>query len=403
MVSFSKEKRQALFNMIINVGGLGISLLVLHFFVFPQVAKKMDSDEYGLMQSLSALMYVVSGTLGSALSTTRLIKEYEYKEKGITADFSYLAAISAGIVLLIQPIVTFLYVKDIGICDNILVTLIGVANFFSAYFIVGFQIKLDYFAILIDRIIACLGYIVGYFCFCIFGKWQFIYIASFLFESIYCLIRTGMYKEPFSKSEMFKTTRKSFIDLNISNLFARFLTYFDKLLLYPLLGGTAVSIYFTANVFGKLVIMTTEPITNVILAYLSKRKNVSKATWKQVVIISGTCCLLMYIVCILISRPILMLLYPQWTEQAIKLVPITTLSLALSSFISILTPLTLKTVNTNRQIIINGAGVLCYIVGALTLYGKYRIMGCCMALLFSYLVKIFLIFALCRNEVLRNA
>ena len=101
------------------------------------------------------------------------------------------------------------------------------------------------------------------------------------------------------------------------------------------------------------------------------------------------------IFCLLVSRFVLTILYPQFVDEAMKLIPISTLSLCVSSFVNIIHPLALKSIKTNRQIIISGAGLLCYVVLALTLYKPYGLMGCCIALLISYIVKLGLILLYC--------
>ena len=78
-----------------------------------------------------------------------------------------------------------------------------------------------------------------------------------------------------------------------------------------------------------------------------------------------------------------------------ELIPIATLSLCISSFISILRPLTLKALTTSAQIIINGVSVISYIGAMLFLVRSYGLMGACIALLFSYVVKLIVILAYC--------
>ena len=103
----------------------------------------------------------------------------------------------------------------------------------------------------------------------------------------------------------------------------------------------------------------------------------------------------MYLFCLLVSRFVLTILYPQFVDEAMKLIPISTLSLCISSFVNIIHPLALKTIKTNRQIIISGGGLACYVILALTMYRPYGLMGCCIALLISYMVKLSLILIYC--------
>ena len=55
------------------------------------MAKKLESETYGQMQSIISVVYLISGTMGAALSTTRLVREFDYNEVGIKADFNILS------------------------------------------------------------------------------------------------------------------------------------------------------------------------------------------------------------------------------------------------------------------------------------------------------------------------
>lgn len=390
-----KKAKKIATDMIINLAGTGIGLVVLQLVILPTVAKFIDAEAYGQMQSIISVVYLVSGTLGATLSTTRLVRESEYKEQGITADFSLYSLICTIVVLAGMPITMSFYVKGIPLLDIVLITVIGLLNYTSNYYAVGFRLKIDYKAIFISKILGSAGYVVGFGVFYFTRKWEFIFIGSFLSETLFYYFKTDLFKEPVKRSFLFKKTGQTFANLGIANLLSRTLTYFDKLLLYPLLGGTAVSIYVTANVFGKLILMTIEPITNVILSYLSKQKSISSKIWKIAIPISVAGCGIMYAVCLIVSGPILRFFYPQWAEESLKLVPLTTFCLAISAFISIIYPFTLKAIESNRQIIINCFGIAGYIASVMWLYKPFGIRGCCIALIISYTLKLLAIFLFC--------
>lgn len=104
---------------------------------------------------------------------------------------------------------------------------------------------------------------------------------------------------------------------------------------------------------------------------------------------------MMYVFCLLVSRFVLTILYPQFVDEAMSLIPVATLSLCISSFVNIINPLALKSIKTNRQIVISGVGLMCYVILALSMYKPYGLMGCCIALLTSYAVKLALILLYC--------
>ena len=273
----------------------------------------------------------------------------------------------------------------------ILITLISVLNYSELYYEVGLRLKLDYRKIFINKLIGAIGYFVGFLIFLLTLDWHYIFICAYLLQTIYCICNSDLFHEPLKKTPAFADTARSYGNITVANAFNKSLTYVDKLLLYPLLGGEAVSIYYAANIFGKLVLQILEPITNVVLSYLSKEKRVSRSVWNLTIITGGVFCLVMYVFCLLVSRPVLAILYPQWVDAAMKLIPVSTLGLCVSSFVNIINPLALKTIKTNRQIVISGAGLVCYIVLALILYETYGLLGCCTALLMSYIIKLVLI------------
>ena len=381
--------------MLINLIGTGLPLVALQLIVYPIVARRIDADAYGRMQSLVSVIFLISGTLGGALSTTRLIHQYDYDEQGRIGDFSLLNVYSMGAVAVVTPIVIYFYLGEVDLYELILITVISVLNYAELYYEVGLRLKLNYRKIFINKLIGAIGYLIGFLIFRWTFDWHYIFISAYLLQTVYCIHSTELFREPVQKTEAFADTTRSYGNITLASAFNKSLTYFDKILLHPLLGGEAVSVYFAANIFGKLVVQVLEPITNVILSYLSKEKKVSRSVWGLTITVGGGFCVLMYLFCLLVSRFVLTILYPQFVDEAMKLIPISTLSLCISSFVNIILPLALKTIKTNRQIIISGGGLACYVVLALTMYRPYGLMGCCVALLISYAVKLSLILIYC--------
>lgn len=374
-------------DMLINLLGTGIGLTVLQLIIYPMIAKSIDADAYGQMQSIISVVYMISGTLGSTLCTTRLVREYKYQSENICGDYNKICVYCIVFSVLLLPVSMIIYGRDCGYIDVFLVILIGILNFASNYFAVGFRLKINYAAIFISRLLGSLGYLVGFVVFYFSHKWQFVFICSYLAETLYYFLKTNLIHEPYVYTKNKRKTISTFFNLCTSNLLSRSLTYFDKLLLYPVLGGAAVSVYYTANVFGKLIMMTIEPISNVVLSYLSKKESVSQKTWRTVVPIAALVCVFLYFISLIISTPIIRYFYPQWADEAIKLVPLTTLCLSISAFNNILYPFSLKLIDSHRQIVINGFSVLVYFSVSLHLAHKYYTTGFCIALLISYLIK----------------
>ena len=374
-------------DVLINLFGTGISLAILQLVIYPLIARIIDAEAYGQMQSIISVVYMVSGTMGMSLCTTRLVREYEYQEKKETGDYNRLCLFCILIIIIVLPLALLVYGKGYDLIDLVLVLAVSVLNFTTNYYAVGFRLKIDYKAIFISKIIGAFGYVAGFACFYFTHKWQFVYLAAFLLETIYYTKHTKLLREPLAFTPIIRETVRTFFNLGAANLLSRSLTYIDKLFLYPVLGGTAVSIYYTANIFGKLISMTIEPITNVILSYLSRESGVPHKVWKRIIPAAIAMCVVLYVICILISSPVIRFFYPQWADEAIKLVPLTTFCLSVSAFISIMYPFSLKLIESSKQIVINAVGLGTYVATSFVLANKYAIFGFCLALLISYLSK----------------
>ncbi len=76
----TEKKRRVVTDMLINLIGTGLPLVALQLIVYPIVARTIDAESYGRMQSLLSFIFLISGTIGGALSTTRLIHQFDYDE-----------------------------------------------------------------------------------------------------------------------------------------------------------------------------------------------------------------------------------------------------------------------------------------------------------------------------------
>lgn len=386
-------------DIVLNFFAVGISLGILEIVIFPLMGKHLTPEAYGQMQTIISIIYLSGATMGQALSTTRLVKDSEYKSRNLSGDYNYILVLSMPIVIITTLAVCKLFFNSLEADSIILVLLFATLICLESYFEVGFRLNLNYKEILICRLISCIGYFIGFLQFLFFQNWQWVFIISYLMQLIYCIKKNNLILESFRKTCLFKETMQSYIALNIASLLSKSLTYFDKLILYPMLGGTAVSIYFTANLMGKLVLKVLEPINNVILSYISQRNKVSRNLWIKALTLGIVASMMAYIICLVISRPVLTFFYPQWASAALSLIPLTTCTLCISALTSVLYPFSLKIINNFYQCVINGMCLLVYIICMYVLVNKYKLLGGCIALLISYITKLFIMVYLCFKNI----
>lgn len=385
-------------DVLLNLVGTFIPVAVLQLLIYPRMASNMSSDEYGLMQSLVSIVYLTGGTLGGALSTTRLVSVYDYESTNSEGDFQPLFGLSQVVVMLLIPItMLLLYHSSVAIYDVVLVTIIGILCCAQNYLEVGLRLKVDFRRILESKVALCFGYLAGAFLFRYLPLWELVMIFGAAFQVLYFVLRTTIVHDSLKITMLFQKTFSSFAYLSLSTLMSKALTYIDKVFIYPLLGGTSVSIYYAANLLGKLVMQALEPINNVVLSYLARKSKISRSTWKLAIVVGFTVCALGYLFCLLASNMVLELLYPQWRFEAMQLVPISTLTLCVSALTSFLNPFALKTVSASAQMLFNGSSLLCYSILVFTLVPSFGLFGSCVALLASYIMRLVIMIVLCNK------
>lgn len=387
------KNKKIILDMILNIIAATIPVAVLQLIVYPITAKNIGGDEYGLMLTIYSVWIMISNSLGNVLNNVRLLWNGEYEEGEIKGDFNILL-IQWGVInaVIIGAVIVF-YCDGFNLVHvglGIVVSLLVIAK---AYLEVGFRLILNYKSIVINNIMQSMGFFIGAYITVITGIWESIFILGYLFSCIYCLIKTKLLREPFCKTKIFERVNKDSNKLIIATVISNMMTYADKLVLYPLMGGTAVSIYYTATILGKIMGMLTGPINSVILSYISKWKADNRNLITKILLLGIGLCIIGYVVTLVLSRPVLGMLFPQWVDEVMHYIPITTVNVLLLVLISMLSPFVLKFCDMKWQIVISGISVVIYFICALVLWNYFGLTGFCFGAMAGTFVK--LIIMLC--------
>ena len=257
----------------------------------------------------------------------------------------------------------------------------------KSYFEVGLRIKLNYVAILFNGLLQSAGFVIGLCVFYFTGVWQAVFIFGFSFCVCFTILKTGMLKEQSKKTMLYDTVNRDVNLYTIATFSNSSMSYADKLVLYPLMGGHVVSIYYTATILGKIVSMVSGPITSVILSYISKWNRDKKSIFSKVLILGGGLAIIGYVITMLISRPVIELLFPQWLDEVMIYIPITTVAIVIQTLNSFLNPFILKFYDIKWQIVINIISVSVYFLGSLILWHFYGMIGFCVGTIVGHAAK----------------
>ena len=195
-------------------------------------------------------------------------------------------------------------------------------------------------------------------------------------------------RDPLVKTELFTRVNNDTNKLVIASVIGNMMNYADKLILYPIMGGYAVSIYYTATILGKIIGMLTGPINSVVLSYISRWDSDKKNILNKILIIGTALCIIGYIITLVIAKPIIGLLFKQWVDEVMCYIPITTINVLLLTLISIISPFVLKFCDMKWQIIINCLSVAVYFVAALVLWKLFGLTGFCIGTVIGTVTKL---------------
>ena len=168
----------------------------------------------------------------------------------------------------------------------------------------------------------------------------------------------------------------------------RIITYADKLILYPIIGGHMVSVYFVSNIFGKIISLLIIPINNVMLSYIAKLDKKSNKLFSDTLFFTGTISVIGYLGCLFVSEPMLKILYPQYAIEAMQYIKITSLSGILQILVSSLSPFLLKFYGKDWQVKINSITLACYFLISIITYLEFGFRGFCVGVVITNIIKI---------------
>lgn len=373
-------KKKIAFDMLLNIVATAIPTLVLQLLILPALAHNMNDDSYGLIVTILALMNIVPATMGIALNNMRLIMD---RDQDYCEDYNVILLIMAAINLILVTAASIYYDRRISFIRLFLTLLLSLLWLLREYYIVDFRLKINYEYIFISNVLLTLGYGIGFIVFRLTNQWQYICIVGQLACLLFIISKSKLWMEPLTISSRFHNINFQTCLLIASSFLARITTYADKLLIFPILGGATVSVYHSATLLGKVVSMAITPISSVALTYLSKTKSKNDSTFKTAFSISTVVCVIMFFICVGISRPILRVLYPQFVDAAMNYIFITTGTMVLTVLTTVINPFILKYYDMKWQVRINGVYAVSYLFIVLLLLQLYGLYGFCVGALLA--------------------
>lgn len=305
MQLINKFSEDVFLNLLASIVSTGVAQLVL----YPQLALHLSDGEYGEMLMIMGIINVITLSLGNNLCNARIIENEKYENGGYKGDFQILVTICSIIAIVTILLFNISFQWPLGRLIGILSS--TVVSILLAYYLVTYRININFRQNLFANIAIAIATIICAFFIISICDWPWVFVIPSLVGLVYIALSSNIFKEPFIKTPLFKSTSSTVSLLVISGFVANITMYLDRFILYPFLGGESVSYYTIASFFPKSLSLVLLPITAVLLSYVSSNKIIFD-TKRFVVINLGLLVIstLFFIISITIGKIITQWLYP---------------------------------------------------------------------------------------------
>ena len=285
---FEKENRKKMGDLFLNIGATALFNLVIQFALYPYLNKTLGKEMYGTALFMLSLVAIASGSCGTAANYSRLVSEQTLRPSN--GDYN-LFLLVGGILCAAVGLFYLWWIKLLTPITAILFAALLIVTAFRYYSDVEFKLKTSFVRYFFFYLAISVGYLLGLLVYRKTNQWMTALLTGEIFGLVYAAFASRIYRHPLLRpSQSFGLVLKSISFLLLSNLLENLTLNADRLLLYSFVDGTAVSVYYTASLFGKVVALLTVPVNSVIISYLIRYdKELSKKMW-SVFTIGGIVC-----------------------------------------------------------------------------------------------------------------
>ena len=388
-------------DMALNIVATLVPMISLQLFILPLIARSMSVEAYGTAVAVIALFGLVPLTLGNVINNVRLLRNQTSTDKGVAGDFSIIVAALAMISAIFTAACSW-FSGETSLAELTLISLGSVLMLVREYLVVEYRIRLNYRGILLANIWQTIGQFAGLALFYLTGLWSLIYLMAYFVSDAYLLRTTNLWKEPFRLTGEIRRTLGDTASLGLANLFNKLTNYADRLLLIPLAGASAVAVYYVSCLFGNALSLIISPINNVLLSYLAKEKKFSRKGFSLALLCGGFLCLAGFLLTVLVARPLIALLYPQFVDAAMEYVPVSTAAAYVMVLSNIANPFVMRFCDLRWQTVLNGIFCAVFFLLAFMGFSNGGIFGFCCGVLLANITRLVLVVSVYQRRAHRG-
>lgn len=313
-----KSNKRKIKDLSMSIGAIAIFNMVIQFAMYPFLERNLGTKGYGVALSVLSVISILSGTLGTSASYSRMVtcsnKSIEYTNGDYNIILLVLSTLCG-----IGGIFYLNYIGVSSIFSSLIFLVLIIITSFRYYSDVEYKMNTAFFRYMLFYSIISVGYIIGMLIYRISGEWLLAFLIGESLGIAFVVIWGTIYrKNILTPSKNFPLICKSMGLLLFSNLIENLTLNADRILLMVFSGEEAVAIYYTASLLGKVVAMLSTPINSIIISYLVKYEGgLTKKFWTISTLAIAALGVLAFAGCTIVSPFMLRILYPDLAPECI--------------------------------------------------------------------------------------
>lgn len=383
-----KKWKKIIFDLFMTFMSSPIPVAVLQLLILPGIANKCGDVIYGNIVSTVSAMSLVSIPFGNPINNVRILYNDRYEENDLQGDFNPIIFVNTILGLVCLLIIFQINKYDVSAFEMFLIFITVFMMILREYTVAIFRVRLFYAGILINNIILTLGYLAGFGLFFLTECWPFIYLIGNAASLLHSVLYENLLSKSYRITRFFKETLRMVGILTAVSFMSNIIVYADRLILYPLIGASALSVYYSATIISKIVSIGIGPISGVMLGYISKMKKFDRKYFHMLIAVSLCVAIFTYFICMLISRPLLYYLYPRWADESLKIVSITTATAVINALAIVMNPVILRFCNGIWQLWLSLAKTITYIICSYLGFYLMGLRGFCYGLMVAGVIMV---------------
>ena len=208
----------------------------------------------------------------------------------------------------------------------------------------------------------------------------------------YIFKNSDIARESYRRTYRFKGIIHDYGILALSSLSGNLLMYLDRLLLYPLLGASAVAVYTVAAFCGKTMGIVSTPIAGVLLSYYAQENfRMTRKRFWMINGLIGALAILAVAIITPIAPYIIKILYSNLYDETVKIMYLANIAAILGVVSNFIQPAILRFAPPKWQVIKEILYAVLYLGGGLYFLSVQGLVGFCIANIIANSFKIILL------------